>query len=115
KKLAGLTVVSNELVADSDPSALEIVGAGLVRDLQVRLDAAFFDDITSNGPNGIQSINFQPVLIGGAFANLDPFAAALSKAETVGAEITGFVAHPTTLLQLEQLKVATSFNQPLLG
>ena len=115
KKLAGLTVVSNELVADSDPSALEIVGAGLVRDLQVRLDAAYFANTTANGPSGIQSIAAQPVEIGGAFANLDPFAAALSKAETVGADITSFVAHPATLLQLEQLKVATSYNQPLLG
>ena len=32
-KLAGLVVVSNELAADSDPSALDVVGDGLVRDL----------------------------------------------------------------------------------
>jgi HK97 family phage major capsid protein len=36
KKLAALVVVSNELIADSDPSALQVVGDGLVRDLQVR-------------------------------------------------------------------------------
>ena len=40
KKLAALVVVSNELIADSDPSALQVVGDGLVRDVQVRLDAA---------------------------------------------------------------------------
>lgn len=115
KKLAGLTVVSNELVADSDPSALEIVGAGLVRDLQVRLDAAYFANTTANGPSGMQSVAFQPVIIGGAFTNLDPFAEALSKAETVGAQTTAFVAHPTTLLQLSELKVGTGYNMPLLG
>ena len=42
KKLAGRTICSNELVADSDPSALQVVGEGLVRDLAVRLDAAYF-------------------------------------------------------------------------
>jgi HK97 family phage major capsid protein len=41
KKLAALTVVSNELVADSNPSALAVVGDGLVRDLAKKLDAAF--------------------------------------------------------------------------
>jgi HK97 family phage major capsid protein len=32
-KLAGLSIVSSELMEDSDPSALEVVGSGLVRDL----------------------------------------------------------------------------------
>ena len=41
KKLAGLTVVTNELAADSDV-ALEQIGQGLVRDLQRKLDAAYF-------------------------------------------------------------------------
>ena len=49
-KLAGLTVCSNELVEDSDPSALQIVGDGLVRDLQIRLDAAFFGNTPRTGP-----------------------------------------------------------------
>lgn len=38
-KLAGLTIVSTELMEDSDPSALEVVGSGLVRDLQLRWTA----------------------------------------------------------------------------
>ena len=33
KKLAGLTVISNELAADSSPAALQVVDDGLVRDL----------------------------------------------------------------------------------
>jgi HK97 family phage major capsid protein len=41
QKLATLVVVSNELVSDSDLSALDVVGQGLTRDLQIRLDAAF--------------------------------------------------------------------------
>ena len=116
KKLAGLTVVSNELVNDSDPSALEIVGQGLVRDLQVRLDAAFFGDTVANGPNGLESLAAaQTVDAGSAILDLDAFAEALSLAETVGADVTAFVAHPTTVLTVSTLKVADANNQPLLG
>jgi HK97 family phage major capsid protein len=114
KKLASLTIVSNELVDDSDPSALAVVGAGVVRDLQVRLDAAYFGTTTANGPSGIHTIAYTPVAAG-TYTNLDPFAEALSKAETVGSTITAWVAHPTTKLQLQQLKIGTAYNQPLLG
>jgi hypothetical protein len=31
KKLAGLTVITNELAMDSSPAALQVVGDGLVR------------------------------------------------------------------------------------
>jgi HK97 family phage major capsid protein len=115
KKLAGLTVVSNELVSDSDPSALEIVGQGLVRDLQTRLDAAYFTGFTANGPSGLESISFGFVNTGTTFTNLDAFADAMSQAETVGAQITSWVAPPHTLVDLQKIKVATSYNQPLLG
>ena len=115
KKLAGLTVVSSELIQDSSASALAIVGAGLVRDLQTRLDAAFFTSTTANGPDGIESVAYQLVNAGSSYTNLDPFAEAQSKAETVGAQITSWVSHPTTLLGLQQLKTATGYNTPLLG
>jgi HK97 family phage major capsid protein len=53
---------------------------------------------------------------GGAFTDLDPFAEALSKLETADSSMTrSFVAHPNTLLALSELKVATSWNLPLLG
>ena len=84
--LKGLTVVSNELVADSDPSALEVVGAGLVRDLQLRLDSAFFGETVTNGPDGLDSLpDVSTVDAGSVITDLDPFAEALSKAELVGA------------------------------
>ena len=73
-KLAGLTVVSNELVADSDPSVLDIVGDGLVRDLQVRLDAAYFGNTTANGPSGLLSLADVQVISWGSITDLDPFA-----------------------------------------
>jgi HK97 family phage major capsid protein len=117
KKCAGLTVVSTELAQDSNPSALTVVGNGLVRDLQVRVDAAYFGTTVTNGPDGIANLaGAQTVDAGSAFTNLDPFAEALSKAETVDLSLNrAFVAHPSTLLALSQLKIGTDWNLPLLG
>jgi HK97 family phage major capsid protein len=116
KKLAALTIASNELVADSDPSAIELLGAGIVRDMQVRLDAAYWGTSVTDGPNGIASVSgVQTVAAGTSITNLDPFAEAISKAETVGASDLTFVAHPDTLLTLSKLKSGTGLNTPLLG
>jgi HK97 family phage major capsid protein len=116
-KLAALVVVSNELVADTNPSALAVVGDSLVRDLAIKLDRAYFGDTVTNGPNGIDSLaGVQHVDGGSTFTNLDAFAAALSKLEQVDSGLTrSFVAHPTTLLGLSELKLATGWNAPLLG
>ncbi|HLS78007.1 MAG TPA: phage major capsid protein [Nocardia sp.] len=114
KKVAGLTIVSRELAEDSNPSALDIVGAGLVRSIVAKVDAAFFAATTVNGPDGIAGTTHQLVDIGAGITNTDPFAEALSKAETVGAQITNFVAHPTTALALSKLKESTGSNRPLL-
>ena len=116
KKLAVLTIITNELANDSGPSALQVVGDGLVRDLQLKLDAAYFVITTVNGPDGIGSVsNVQLVDAGSSVADLDWAAEALSKAETVGSTLTAFVAHPTTVLSIMQLKTGTDFIQPLLG
>ncbi|MEU7764356.1 phage major capsid protein [Nocardia sp. NPDC049190] len=115
KKVAALTIVSNELAADSNPAALNIVGAGLVRSLTAKLDAAFFAMTTVNGPAGIGSTTHQLVDTSGGITNTDPFAEAISKAENVGARITSFVASPTTALALAKLKEITGSNRPLLG
>jgi HK97 family phage major capsid protein len=85
--LKGLTVVSNELVSDSDPSALDVVGDGLVRDLRVKLDAAVFGGAgTGVAPDGIESLaGVQTTTL--AFnetGDLEPFAEAVSLAEQVG-------------------------------
>ena len=105
-------MISNELVADSDPSALEVVGGGLVRDLQVRLDSAFFGNTVANGPNGLASLaDVQTVDAGSTVTDLDWAAEALSKAETVGSTITSFVAS-ATVLALSTIKIADTYTQP---
>ena len=116
RKLAGLAVLSNELVNDSDPSALQVVGDGLVRDLRTRLDAAYFGVSVANGPNGIEGLTGVTTVTGGTITDLDAFAEAVSEAELVGQQITSWVAHPNTALTLMQLKDEPSTsNRPLLG
>lgn len=115
KKLAALTIVSNELANDSSPDAQQVVGDSIARDLARKLDAAFFTNTTANGPSGLESVDYTLVDAGSTFDDLDPFAEAVSKAEVVGAQITAWVTHPTTLLALAQLKkLTTGSNEPLL-
>lgn len=115
KKLAALTIISNELANDSSPEAQQVVGDSIARDLARKIDAAYFTNTTVNGPSGLESVAYQLVTAGSVFDDLDPFAEAVSKAEVVGAQITSWVAHPTTLLALAQLKkLTTGSNEPLL-
>lgn len=116
KKLAALTIISNELANDSSPEAQQVVGDSIARDIARKVDAAYFANTTTNGPNGIASVAGAQLVDGGpAFTNTDPFAEALSKAEVVGSNITAWVAHPNTVLALSKLKIGTGYNLPLFG
>ena len=116
-KLAGLTVCSSELIEDSDPAALEVVGSGLVRDLQTRLDAAFFGSSVENGPNGLESLAGVQHVDVDVFdlEDLDWAAEAISYAESAGATLTSFVCSPSTMQSLLTLKTADGWVTPLLG
>lgn len=115
-KLAALTVVSNELMADSSPAALSIVGQSIVRDLKRKVDAAFFSASTVNGPSGLPSLTTSTASAGGSWDDFDWAEAAKSAAETLHSQITSFVTSPATALQLStihQFSTAGS-NVPLL-
>lgn len=116
KKLAGLTVLSNELANDSSPAALSVVGEGLVRDLRRKLDAAWLGNTTANGPNGLGSLTTSTATNGGSWSTLDSFEAAKSTAESLHTEITAFVTSPATALALSTLKqfATVGSNMPLL-
>lgn len=117
KKLAGLTVVSNELASDSSPAALGIVGEGLVRDLRRKLDAAYFASVTpTNGPSGVGVLSgIGTVDAGATFADLDWAAEAASLVETAHSTLTAFVAAPATALTLATIKEQDGSNKALLG
>lgn len=115
KKLAALSIISNELANDSSPAAQTVVGQSIARDLAKKVDSAFFGDTVANGPAGISSLNDIQFVDADTITNVDPFSEALSKAENVGANVTAFVANATTVLALSKLKKLTSgSNEPLL-
>jgi len=117
-KLAGLTVLSNESVADSNPAAGTIVGDGLTRDIARKLDIAFFGAKGADTvrPAGLEDlVGFNSIDPGSAWADLDPFAEAIADAEGLGLNVDAFVANPADALILAQLKESATSNRPLLG
>lgn len=117
-KLAGLTVLSNESVADSNPAAADIVGDGLTRDIAKKVDMAFFGSKGADAvrPAGLEDlVGFNLVDPGAAWVDLDPFAEAIADAEGLGLAVNAFVANPADALILAQLKESGTSNRPLLG
>lgn len=118
EKLAGLTVVSNEAAGDTSPAAAGMIGDGLSRDIARKLDLAFFGSAPGGTaqPQGLEDLaDATAVDAGTEWANLDPFAEALSNAEGHGVQVSNFVAHPADALALSQLKEGSSSIRPLLG
>jgi HK97 family phage major capsid protein len=117
-KIAGLTIITNELAADTSPAAAGIVGDGLARDIALKIDAAFFG---SKGASLIQPAGLEDLAgvslvdAGVAWANLDPFAEAIANAEGLGLMVDSFIANPADALLLAQLKESYGSNKQLLG
>ncbi len=115
-KVAGLTIISRELANDSSPAAAQVVGDGLARDIARRIDQAVFAGLASPAPAGLTTLSgVQAYVNASAYANLDFAAEAISKAETVGARVTAFVAAPATALALAKIRTASGSNEPVLG
>ncbi|MBO0680336.1 phage major capsid protein [Mycolicibacterium sp. S2-37] len=114
RKVAGITVVSNELAADSSPEATRVIGDRLVQSLRRKIDAAWFGNTTANGPAGLGSIAASNVYAGVSYANLDAFLEAQVAAENLGQKVTAFVTNPNTVLALSKIKKAASSNEALL-
>lgn len=119
KKLAALSIISNELANDTSPAAANVVGESIARDLARKLDAAFFGSTVSNGPSGLESLNgYQFVDTDTVpLTNVDAFSTAISLAENEGATVTAFIANASTVLTLSKVKKFTgsnTSNEPLL-
>ena len=114
KKVAALSVLSNELIEDSSPEASAVIGQRLVQSLVRKVDASWFAAATTNGPAGLGSITPSETYAGTAYANIDAFLEAITAAEAEGAQVNSFVTHPNTALALAKLKKATGSNEPLL-
>lgn len=124
-KIACLTAVSRELASDSSPGAAELVGQGIARDIAKKIDAAFFgsnlleagppEERIQAQPRGLGDLNgITYVDVDDALENTDPFAEAISNAESEGATLTALVAHPEDALALSTVKRGTDSNEALL-
>ena len=116
RKLAALSVISNELALDSSPAAQEVVGQSIARDIARRLDAAYFGTAVGAAPPGLGNlVGFGAVDAGAAWSNLDAFSQAIFAAEAEGRTIDTFVANPADALILSTLKDQADSSRPLLG
>ena len=115
-KLAHLVQFSNEVIDDSDPSAIDVVQANLIAALGLKLDLGVFEGTgASNQPTGLRAtagINTVSMgTNGAALTNLDPFADAIKLLEDGNAKAGAIVLGPRTFNAIRKLK--DSQNRPL--
>lgn len=122
RKLAALQQVSNESLADSNPSLLDAVSAGLVRSVGLAFDLGFFEGTGSapaiRGLKNVSGITLDSSLgaAGSVPANLDAIAGAIGTLLAANAGDPVVVMHPRTWGTLLKLKDLTSgSNKPLLS
>lgn len=120
KKLAALTIITNELAADSSPQAAQVIGDGLVRDLTRKTDQALFATAAiTNGPQAGETLGtlsgISTISAGTSYTNADAFSDAIYAAADANAIVDTFVTNPATAMELSKLKEATGSNKPLLG
>lgn len=107
-KTAGLTLLSNELVDDSDPDIANQTADGLANQIAQAIDTSYFGNTTSKGPDGLLSASYTVVPAGTAVANLDAFVDARFAAEAHSAKLSHWVMHPDTAKLLSKLKTDSS-------
>lgn len=118
-KIATLTVMSNEMIADSNPSVLKMLEMQTVRALALKYDLSAFEANDSNfkGLKNTSGITLDSSLgtNGGVPADLDVIASAIATLATANATASAIFMHPRTWGTLSKIKEATSGNnKPLL-
>lgn len=121
RKVAVLTAITNEVLADSAPSILEVHAQSILRSAALRFDLGAFEG-TGTAPQirglkniaGIGSVSMGTN--GAALTNLDPIADALGTLDTANAdsESAVIVMHPRTWTAAMKLKEISGSNKALL-
>lgn len=117
KKIGRVRKISNELADDSSPEAQDLVATMIGQAIATGIDAAFFGTVPAPAPAGLPSVATAVSNVNGvtAWADLDPFAEAISISQANNGIISAFVASPGDALALMTLKSQTDSNVPLLG
>ncbi|MBS4103967.1 phage major capsid protein [Tsukamurella paurometabola] len=112
-KIAARSILTNEAVADSSPSVLEMYSKGIARSIAVKADAQFFSDsaaVANVSYAGIRGLAGIETLSGVSFANLDDVHEAVSVIEGNGGTPTHITVSPDVALALKTAKTATGSN-----
>jgi HK97 family phage major capsid protein len=112
KKLAGVTAITNEMIASGSRDAVTLVMDSLVRDFSHKLDAAYFGSV-SGAPTGLASLSGVTALTTD-LVTLDVFDEARIEAAKLNESVGAFVTDPDTLLALATAKESTTSRRPLL-
>ncbi|MFZ3595450.1 phage major capsid protein [Streptomyces sp. BH104] len=115
-KFAGLSIVSREMAEDSSPSVGDNIGKSIARSIAKGVDSALFNTLASPNPAGLSALaGISAVEAPLTYANLDPFAEALSLVESNGGNVDYWVMDAAEALDLAQLKDASGSNRSLLN
>ncbi|MFZ2240980.1 MAG: phage major capsid protein [Gordonia amarae] len=117
RKIAALSVLSSEVIQDSEMSVLDVAGRSLTRELVRKIDtAAFGDAAPANGFAGLQSYH---ALFNDGFStdasNADFAIEAAAAIRNVDGTPQVILTTPNVLVALQKAKVATGSEQPLFG
>ena len=118
RKIATLQVISNELIADSNPDVVELLSMQVARALALKFDWAAFEGSGTapeiRGMKNVAGITLDATLAA-APTNLDVFATAIATLAGFNAKASAIVMHPRTWGTLIKLKEGTANNnKPLL-
>jgi len=117
RKLASLVVVSNELIADSNPDVISLLEKQMTRALALKLDLGVFEGSgvvpEIRGLKNTPGITTTP--LGAVPTNFDPFAAAITTLESNNATATAIVTSPEAWGALMVLKEGAASNKPILS
>lgn len=117
-KLAGLVIVSSELIADSyagNGDAASLLGQGLARDIARTLDMALFSPgMAAPAPAGLSALTgVSEVAAPATWQNLDPFIEGAGMVETALANVTAWVTSPAELVLLQLIKQSQIANSDI--
>ncbi|PXX59846.1 HK97 family phage major capsid protein [Nocardia tenerifensis] len=102
RKLAGLSVITNELAQSSTPQAADIVGRGLAKDIAKKLDMGAFGTLPAPAPPGLATLSGVKAVTahvqGGKLTDFDWAAEAESLSALAGGNITHWIAAPDAAL-----------------
>lgn len=112
RKLAALTQMSNELIADAQPDVLDVVEANIRRSIALKLDLGFFEGTGTapeiRGLKNVSGISTVSAGVNGGVATLDMFADAVGTLASSNVAASAIVMHPRTWAQLVKLKDTTN-------